>query len=174
MSGINDKAFKEAKRKLSSEMYGNLSVIVDAISERVANRIRHDGRYHNVTGNTRGSIAFGIFYDGNLKIVDTPYAREYIKRRTLIKGERYKGFKAPTGENHYYGDEESVKFLKSFTPSVKNGFDIVFVVGTEYAEYVEKVRQLNVMTDTFQFCQVTRDGLITGSVFPSSLDFDLS
>ena len=174
MSGINDSVFKEAKRKLAAEVYGKLSVIVDTIAEKVADRIRNDGEYHNVTGNTRGSIAFGIFHDGKLKIADTPYAREYTERRTLIKGERYNGFKAPTGDRHYYGHDESMKFLKSFTPSVKKGFDIVFVVGTEYAEYVEKVRRLNVMTDSFQFCQVTRDGLITGDVFPSSLNFDFS
>lgn len=174
MSGINDKVFNEAKRKLSVLVHGKSSVIVDSIAERVADRIRQDGKYANVTGNTRGSISFGIFHDGKLKIVDTPYAREYIERRTLVRGEKYKGFRAPTGKRHYYGNDESVKFLKVFTPSVNKGFEIVFVVGTEYAEYIENVRRLNVMTDTFQFCQVTRDGLITGNVFPSSLNFDFS
>ena len=170
MSGINDKVLSDAKRKVTEQVNGKLSVVVDIIADRVADRIRHDGKYHNVTGNTMGSITFGIFYDGKLKIGDTPYAREYIERKTLVKGEKYKGFKAPTGERHYYGNDESVKFLKSFTPSVKKGFDIVFVVGTEYAEYIENTRRLNVMTETFQFCQVTRDGLISGNVFPSFFD----
>ena len=88
MSGINDKVLSDAKRKVTEQVNGKLSVVVDIIADRVADRIRHDGKYHNVTGNTMGSIAFGIFYDGKLKIVDTPYAREYIERKTLVKGEK--------------------------------------------------------------------------------------
>lgn len=170
MSGINDKVLSDAKRKVTEQVNGKLSLVVDIIADRIAERLRNDGAYRNITGNTRGSISFGIFYDGKLKVVDTPYDREFIERMTLLKNEVYKDFKAPTGKRRYYGSEESVRFLKSFTPSVKKGFDIVFVIGTDYAEYVERVYGLNVMTETFQFCQVTRDGLISGNVFPSFFD----
>lgn len=171
MSGINDVVFNKGKEILNKIVASRLNDISNLIAERVSERVRHDGEYFNVTGNTRGSIAFGVFYNGKLQKVETPYAKEFTERKTLIKGESYKRFKAPTGDKRYHGFEESEKFIRSFIPSVRKGFDIVFVVGTEYAEYVENVRRKNVMTDTFQFCQVTRDGLITGSMFPSTINF---
>ncbi|WP_154656401.1 hypothetical protein [Bacteroides pyogenes] len=135
-----------------------------SVARKVLEHIKNSGKYYDVTGNTRGSIAWGIYYDGVLHEISTPYKRIYVRRRTLVKGERdfETGFVARTGDVHYYGYEASEEFLKDYKPSSK-GLSVVFVVGTHYAEYIENVRKLNVMTDSVYFVRAAGSGLIKGS-----------
>lgn len=132
-----------------------------SVARKVLEHIKNSGKYYDVTGNTRGSIAWGIYYDGVLHEISTPYKRIYVRRRTLVKGERdfETGFVARTGDVHYYGYEASEEFLKDYKPSSK-GLSVVFVVGTHYAEYIENVRKLNVMTDSVYFVRAAGSGLI--------------
>nr|DAQ41522.1 MAG TPA: hypothetical protein [Caudoviricetes sp.] len=134
------------------------------VAEKILRHIEANGKYYNVTGNTRGSIAWGIYYDGRLQELATPLKRKYVKRRTLVQGEVDKdtSFMAPTGEVHYYGYELSEEFLMEYRPTTKS-LAIVFVVGTGYAEYIEDYRHLNVMTDTVTFVRSASTGIIRGA-----------
>lgn len=176
MSGINDNAFKTGRKKMRSLVDRYLSISANAVSEVILKHVRDNAEYFNVTGNTMGSISCGIYKDGVLLRVEQPFTRE-IKERTLKKGEKRvfgkkngdskRVFVAETGDRKYFADEEARKFLMSFKPSI-NGFAIVFCVGTEYATYLEKSKELNVITETFN--NVKSSGV---NLFQRELKFSL-
>ena len=165
MLEINRNTLAKAGEVISRLVNKEMTRVARNISSSICEHIRKSGSYADVTGNTRGSIAFGIFINGKLLDVQDPFAMTYTERRTLVKGERYKRFTAPTGEEHYYGYEESVDFIESYTPSTRDGFQIVFAVGTEYAEYLEKKRRKNVMTQSFFFAKTRGEQLMQNNNF---------
>ena len=48
------------------------------------------------------------------------------------------------------GADSAADFLSSYRPFIKKGFSVVMTTGTEYSEYLENVRNLNVLTDTYK------------------------
>ena len=171
--GDNAKVLEDAKKKMNVLIQKSLIMGAKKIASQISNVIRETGTYHNVTGNTRGSIAWGIYYDGKLLTYDTPYDREFTKRRTLVGGEFDKNtkFRAPKDSKsyaHYYGFEASIEFLKSYYNPIAKGISIVFVVGTHYAEYLESKKGLIVMSDAYQFVKNSGTNLIGKNTFNSS------
>jgi hypothetical protein len=165
MLGINKKTLEKAGKTISKLVDKEITSVAQNISSDICEHIRENGSYRNITGNTRGSIAFGVFINGKLVDVQAPFAKAYTKRKTLIAGEKYKRFTAPTGDSSYYGYEESINFIEGYTPSTKNGFQIVFAVGTDYAEYVEVSYRKNVMTQSFFFAKMQGKQLILNNNF---------
>lgn len=168
----NAKVLEEGKKKMDVLIQKYLIMGAKKIASQISNVIRETGTYHNVTGNTRGSIAWGIYYNGNLLTYDTPYDREFTKRKTMVGGEFDKStkFKAPKDSKsyaHYYGFEASVEFLKSYYNPIAKGISIVFVVGTHYAEYLESRKGLVVMSDAYQFVKNSGTSLIDRGAFNS-------
>ena len=152
-----DDGMMRARRLIRDHLYAAieracLGLIDHALKER---------EFDGFTGNTQTSYACGIYYKGGLMgMVISGNSMKKPVRIKVRKGERvylknpYEG-KARTvigrvdvdGE---LGAESAVDFLSSYQPFVKTGFSVVMTTGTEYSEYLENVRNLNVLTDTFK------------------------
>lgn len=169
----NAKVLEEAKKKMDALVQKSLTIGASKIASKISNVIRETGTYHNITGNTRGSIAWGVYYNGKLLAYDTPYDREFTKRRTLVGGEfdKKSKFKAPKDSSsyvHYYGYEASIEFLKSYRNLTTKGISIVFVVGTHYAEYLESRKGHIVMSDAYEFVKNSGTNLVNKDIWNSS------
>ena len=166
-----DKGFKKfQKLKMRAFSIGAIN-----IADKICEHIKEAGTYWNVTGNTRGSIAFGVYVNGSLALVDTPYDRMFTRRRTLVGGEYDKetGFRAPKDSNsyvHYYGFQASEEFLHSYNPKNNKGISVVFVVGTHYADYLESVRGHNVLTSTYEAFETSGESAISKLFWSNAID----
>lgn len=152
-----DAGMKEARRLMDDYLR---AAIGRACVSLIDHALKEKG-YQGFTGNTQTSYACGIYLDGHLQSV---YASgDSMKRPVHVKirkGERvylsspYEGqARAVTGRADVagkYGEESAVKFLMSYKPFVKKGFSVAMTTGTEYSEYLENVRDLNVLTGTFK------------------------
>ena len=83
-----------------------------------------------------------------------PIRNKLIKGETVFDFEDYDGnirtwFTADIDTDGGYGDNTSAQFLKNY--KTKRQFSIVFTTGTEYSEYLEKIRKVNVLTDGFEY-----------------------
>ena len=143
-----DKGFK--KFQAIKQRYFQMALI--KAGESIGDYIIETGTYYHITGNTKSSVAFAVYYKGSpitIRVIDPTFAY----RPTLVKGEKVQVaenayFTAQTGTESYYGDQEAIRFLKGYKPS-GNGFSVVFCVGVRYAEYLENVRKHNVLTDAY-------------------------
>ena len=124
--------------------------------------LRHawDAReFQSFTGNTLTSYAFGCYENGVL--FDMYVSVEgMIKplRRKIAYGERSylsrphegeeRAVKGMVDTDDEYGYEESRSFLENYKPDT-SGYVLVVTTGTEYSEYMEDIRDLNVLTDTY-------------------------
>ncbi len=125
-----------------------IRMVNDALPQQTA--------FRNLTGNTITSFAFGVYYMGKLDIMGfnkkykPPIRNKLVKGETVVDFEDYDGnirnwFAAKIQTDAGYGANTSARFLQSFTTTRQ--FSIVFTTGTEYSEYLENVRDLNVLTD---------------------------
>lgn len=160
--------FKAGKRKMLRLIDRYVSMSMGGITGKILHHIKDNARYFNVTGNTMGSISCGIYKGGNLMRVDQPFSM-LIQEPTLKKGEtRTVGrtsegkpikYEADTGERKYMGDEEAVKLLERLRPST-SGYAVVFCIGTNYATYLEKTREKNVLTDSYDHVKHSGKGIL--------------
>lgn len=124
--------------------------------------------YHNLTGNTLTSYMVGIYENGKLRRLVSIYQADSLKRPTsrklsqgdgkgvirvedydsgkIIPVKKYKLLKTDEG----YGYNTSKLFLFSYRPKTTKGFSLVMCTGTEYSEYLESLRNLNTLTETFR------------------------
>lgn len=157
---VLDKGFKKFQA-IKSRYF---QMALKKAGERIGDYIIETGMYSDVTGNTRASVAFAVYYGGSpltIAVID-PSAS---KQETLKKGDVYKFadggiFKAPTGRERYRGDQAAIQFLRGYKAN-GSGFSIVFCVGVKYAEYLENVRKVNVMTDAFNHVKTMGESFIT-------------
>lgn len=152
-----DAGMKKAKRLINDYLYA----AIERVCLGLIDHAMKEKEYQGFTGNTQTSYACGIYLNGQLQSVfvsgDDMKKPIHIKIR---KGERvylpnpYEGqARSVTGRvdvDGKYGAESAAKFLMSYKPFVKKGFSIAMTTGTEYSEYLENVRNLNVLTDTFK------------------------
>lgn len=152
-----DEGMKKAKRLINDYLYAAvertcIGLIDNALKER---------EFEGFTGNTQTSYACGIYYNGGLMgMVISGNSMKKPIRIKVRKGEHvhlktpYEG-KSRTvigrvDVDGNLGADSASDFLSSYKPFVKKGFSVVMTTGTEYSEYLENVRNLNVLTDTFQ------------------------
>lgn len=151
-----DKGMKQARILMNHMVYVRLlkaceSLIDHALAEK---------EYQGFTGNTQTSYACGNYVDGAL--TDMVISGDTMRRPVHVKirkGERvflrspYEGkARSVIGRvdvDGEWGADSAADFLESYRPFIKKGFSIVMTTGTEYSEYLENVRNLNVLTDTF-------------------------
>lgn len=121
--------------------------------EMVNNIIPIQRGFYNLTGNTITSFAYGLYLDGELLKIGLYDGKNAIRTK-LTKGElfegisydgKYRRFVGIVSTDGDYGTQTSINFLKSY--SVTSKYGIVFTTGTEYSEYLEKVVNVNVLTD---------------------------
>lgn len=125
-----------------------------------------EAEFRDLTGNTITSYCAGIFLDGKLiKIVSlaelegapNPTRKKLSKKdKYPITLERYiSGIPATISgvdvdTDGGYGLDTSKRFLSQYKPSVQKGYGIVVTTGTEYSEFLEAERHLNVLTDNLE------------------------
>ena len=122
--------------------------------------------YHNLTGNTLTSYMVGIYVSGRLSKIVTMYDAADIERPK--RGKLYRGSgKGVVYVEDYdsgrwvhvrksnlidtdkdYGENTSRRFLQSYKAN-KNHIGLVMCTGTEYSEFLEHVKRLDVLTNTF-------------------------
>lgn len=127
------------------------NLIADALARR---------EFEGFTGNTQTSYACGIYHNGVLQSMVIaednmkPPVRIKVQKGAKIHLEKpYEGEARTTigmvkVDESRFGAETAEDFLKSFKPSIKKGFSVAMTTGTEYSEYLENVRNLNVLTMT--------------------------
>lgn len=154
---VFDAGWKRAQRIINNYLYG-------LVEHSCANLIDHalkEREFDGFTGNTQTSYACGIYYNGGLMgIVIAGNAMRKPVHVKVRKGERvflrrpYEGKpRSVIGRvdvDGEWGADSAAEFLASYRPFIKKGFSVVMTTGTEYSEYLENVRNLNVLTDTFQ------------------------
>lgn len=150
-----EKGFKVAKILIAGHIYDILENAARAYLQDMASRKEYQG----FTGNTQTSYTCGLYIDGRLTyaIVQDTYSSKPVRLKvgrgeTVYLENPYEGkARAVTGEakvDNRYGKDTAFSFLKSYKKTPKKGLAVVVTTGTEYSEYIENVRNLNVMTET--------------------------
>lgn len=118
---------------------------------------RFTGEYTSFTGNTLTSLAFGVYEDDRLTDivfvsgVGEPIHAKVQNGQTLWLYFPYEGepraVKGRVDITDDWGYQTSERVLKELRPKGGNG--IVITTGTEYSTFLEQVKDLNVLSDTF-------------------------
>ena len=151
-----EKGFKVAKILIAGHIYDILENAARAYLQDMVSKKKYQG----FTGNTQTSYTCGLYIDGRLTyaIVQDTYSRKPVRLKvergeTVYLEHPYEGeARAVTGKvevDNRYGKDTAFSFLKSYKKTPKKGFAVVVTTGTEYSEYIENVRNLNVMTETW-------------------------
>lgn len=155
--------FEKAKRLIYNHLFEQCvrlcdSLIRDALQKR---------EFQSFTGNTATSYACGIYRDGVLKYMvasgedmEAPVHAKVQNGQRLFLPNPYEG--APRGVKgraeivyNMSGMDTSFRILRE-SASKRKGLSIVMTTGTEYSEYLEGARLLNVLTDTSKKQNVRR------------------
>lgn len=115
--------------------------------------------WEGFTGNTQTSYACGIYMDGSLEGIitqdnwhDTPRRLKVRKGEAAYLKNPYEGspraVKGSVDVSSDTGLETSIGFLQTYK-APKGKVSIVVTTGTEYSEYIESVRKLDVLTRTY-------------------------
>lgn len=95
---------------------------------------------YNWTFNTRDSYGYAIFYNGQL--LDGPtFGEQYAITGTESIEEGW-----PVMTDRRFGVVKSKEFIETYAAPSK-GWCIVITTGTEYSEYLESVRHIDVLTN---------------------------
>lgn len=116
--------------------------------------------FRNLTGNTTTSYAFGYYKEGVLKMIGFNKDSAPALRSKLLKGDiltdftDYDGntrrhFVANVDTDGKFGQQTSIEFLNGYKATGK--YSLIFTTGTEYSAYLENVRDLNVLSDGFNY-----------------------
>jgi hypothetical protein len=149
-----DLSLKEANKLVYEHQLRN---IISFCNRLVNDVLPYQREYKNQTGNTVTSYSFGVYYNGvNVHIgsndLDPPI------RTKLKKGESWSGINYDGEETDIsgtidtdggYGEDTAYSFLKSYSPKTRS-FSIVVCSGTEYSLFLEKVKHLNVLSDSIE------------------------
>lgn len=131
----------------------------------------HENReWQSFTGNTITSYGYGIYEKGRLiyRYISGQDMKDPVRRK-IMKGEIYflekpyeGGKRRVRGVSNItvkYGEDFTKAFLEDYTPEEKKGFTLVVATGTEYSEYLEGIRELNTLTETYESA---RRGFVNG------------
>lgn len=97
--------------------------------------------FHNLTFNTQDSYGGAVYFKG--KIYGSPYFLEQ-KASAGTKSMQVK-------TDGQFGHEKSLDFLRSYKP--RSEFEICVTTGTEYSQFLERVRGLDVLTEAFELAK---------------------
>lgn len=166
----NVKVLEEAKKKINSVIDTYLLYRITGIGIKLLRDGVISAQYHNVTGNTLTSLAVGIYYKGGLSRIITAVVTQGLKNPTRPKLSRGDGVGVIMVQSYEsgkfipikkynlidtdgkYGLTTSVDFLKAYkAPS--DGVGLVMCTGTEYSNYLESKKGLNVLSDTFDYAE---------------------
>ena len=154
---INEKAIKDGMVKANTMISERVSMALLTFGEQLLSDAEISAEYHNLTGNTLTSLAFGLY--NNFALVEVilldngkPAIRvKLTKGETVVNFLDYDGnlrryFTADVNTDGNFGTSTSYQFLSSYKPLKPQS--IVICTGTEYSEYLEQELGLNVLSDT--------------------------
>lgn len=149
--------FKKAKNIMRGHIY---DILMSASHAYLKNML--EGKdYDGFTGNTQTSYTCGLYVDGRLtdaivsgSAINGPIRLKVEKGKTVFLEHPYEGKpRRVTGKvdvDRLYGKDSALEFLRSYKDVPRKGLAIVATTGTEYSEYLENARKLNVLTETWQ------------------------
>ena len=156
----NRKAFNEGMKRAKQMMYGYLLPKIENACEKLIHEALRNRGFQGFTGNTQTSYACGIYFNG--KLVKMIIAGDTLNKPVRLKvkhnevaylSDPYEGeprhVKGMVKVDSSYGAKTSADFLTSYKPFVGRGFSVVMTTGTEYSEFLENVRNLDVLTKTY-------------------------
>lgn len=144
--------------------------MLDALTHTAYSLLVHaetSKEFHNLTGNTLTSYMVGIYENGKLIRVVSMYDADSVEKPTSRKLSRGNGVGVIRVEDYDsgrfiavkkyslvntdegYGYDTSKRFLAGYAPNMRKGYGFVMCTGTEYSEYLENSKRLNVLTETF-------------------------
>mgnify|MGYP001163044021 CR=1 FL=1 len=154
----NKKAIQEGMAKFYRMLYERAYDAFIGIGDDILHDAQVSAQYHNLTGNTLTSLAFGLYQ--NYQLVDVtfldgvkPAIRRKLRKEEWFRGRTYdkvyRKFQGTVETDGGWGTSTSMQFLKTFKPI--QPYSIVVCTGTEYSELLENEKDLNVLTDTKQY-----------------------
>lgn len=139
-----------------------VNLLVDAMGRK---------EFGDLTGNTLTSYVAGIYENGilynTITLLDVAYLEHPVLEKLsnddgIVQIERYDDGHIVTintssfvNTDKRFGVETAKDFLVKYTPPNPKGFSLVITTGTEYSEYIEETRKLNVLTETFLWAEGT-------------------
>ena len=156
----NAKILREGLQKGYGMIVSHLYKQLYDICERLLLEVPKHREFLGFTGNTQTSYACGLYIDGVLTGIVTqqnwsaaPIRKKVRYGQWVHLRNPYEG-KARSVYGHIdttgdFGQDTSFRFLRGYTAK-KNHIQIVMTTGTEYSEYLETARNLDVLTGTFE------------------------
>lgn len=113
--------------------------------------------FKDLTGQTQDSYSYAVYYEGVMMSIGNTTSSKNPIRRKFRKGEVQTNFNDVDGvwrdrfegvieTDGGYGSVSALNFLQSYTPIKK--YELVVTTGTEYSVYLERNRDLDVLSDT--------------------------
>ena len=155
----NAKVLKDGLEKGYKMIVDHLYRQCYELCERLLIEVPKHREFMGFTGNTQTSYACGLYVDGKLEGIvsqqnwNAPPVRNkvpmnmWVYLRNPYEG-RPRSVRGKAVVDNNYGQTTSFNFLKSYRAQ-KNHIQIVMTTGTEYSEFIENVRHLDVLTGTF-------------------------
>lgn len=147
------KALSVAKEKMHLALLRRLAEYGEILLEDA----KFSGEYTSFTGNTLTSLAFGVYENNQLTDVVFISGVGAPVHAKIQEGQRKWLYFPYEGDARFvlgsveiedaWGDETSIKTLQALCPKGGNG--IIVTTGTEYSTFLEQVKDLNVLSNTF-------------------------
>ena len=161
MSHNNAKILRDGLEKGYNMIINHLYKQMYGFCERLLLEVPKHREYYGFTGNTQTSYACGIYVDGSLEGIvvqnnwNTAPLREkvpmnvwvYLRQPYEGRSRSVRGKVRISGAP--YGLETSINFLRKYR-APKNKLCIIMTTGTEYSEFLEAVRNIDVLTGTYE------------------------
>lgn len=144
------------EKEINRVVLANMEMFGDDMVNRV---LPEQAEFRNLTGNTLTSYSYGIYLNGVLQLLSyfegNPAIRKKLNKDEIVRdfvdydGNYRTYFQATIGTDGDYGVNSASMFLQTYKP--KGKYSIIFTTGTEYSAYLENVRDLNVLTEGFEY-----------------------
>ena len=152
--------FNDCMPDIEKEVNGIVLANMEMFGDDMVNRVLPEqAEYRNLTGNTLTSYSYGIYLDGVLQLLNyfdgNPAVRRKLRKDDVVRdfvdydGNNRSYFQATIDTDGDYGVNSASLFIQTYKP--KGKYSIIFTTGTEYSAYLENVRDLNVLTEGFEY-----------------------
>ena len=160
MSHNNAKTLKDGLQKGYKMIVDYLYKQCYDLCERLLLEVPKHREFLGFTGNTQTSYACGLYVDGVLEGIvvqrnwsDAPVRKkigngQWVYLRNPYEG-RSRSVYGKIDTSDGFGLDTSIEFLRSYQAK-KSHIQIVMTTGTEYSEFLEAVRGLDVLTGTYE------------------------
>ena len=153
---IFDEGIRKAREVVCDHLYNILrGNVITLLHKAAVNR-----EFQGFTGNTQTSYMGGIYVNGQLveivnerDFTEAPRMKKIPAGKSVYLRNPYEGkpryMRAKIDTSREYGSQTSERFLRAYKPRYKKGLAICICTGTEYSDYLETARGLDVLTKTW-------------------------